>query len=91
MEERGRSSFESSIARAMNVDKGMSTPRVVRIRCWTSRTALSEMETVISVSGSGRAGSEGVGFDEGGVLIDLGGLILILLRSRWPSLDMRED
>ena len=91
MEERGRSSFESSIARAMNMEKGMSTPRVVRIRCWTSRTALREMETATSVSGSGRAGSEEVAFVEGGVLIDLDGLILILLRSRWPSLDMRED
>ena len=89
--ERGRSSFESSTARVMNVDKGMSMPNVVRMRCWTSRTALREMETATSVSGSRRPGPAGVGFAARGDSVDFGGLILTLLRSRWASLEMRED
>lgn len=66
--ERGRSSFASSVARAMNVERGRWTPRVVWMRFWTSRTAFSEMGTAISVSGSGSpvAGAAACVVDEGG-------------------------
>ena len=48
------------------------------------------METAISVSGSG-AGADGVALDAGGGVTCLGGVILTLLRSRWPSLEIRAD
>lgn len=85
--ERGRSSFASSVARAMNVERGSVTPRVVWIRFWTSRTAFREIETAISVSGSGSGAVDAACVaddddDEGGGGICFGGAIFTLLRSR---------
>ena len=92
--ERGRSSLATSVARAMNVERGSVMPRVVCRRFWTSRTALKEIETAISVSGSG-AGAAALGSDGmvllGGGSIDFGGAILMLLRSRWARWVIRAD
>lgn len=59
--ERGRSSFATSVARAMKVERGSVIPSVAWMRFWTSRTFLREMETATSVSGSGTgaAGASG--------------------------------
>ena len=48
--ERGRSSLASSVARAMNVDRGRVTPNVVCMRFCTERTEDRDMGTAISVS-----------------------------------------
>ena len=88
--ERGRSSFATSVARAMKVESGRVMPRVDWMRCWTSSTFLSEIETATSVSGSGSAAAEA--FEEAaGEGIALGGASVILLRSRWLRFDIRAD
>lgn len=80
--ERGRSVLESSTARATNDSRGMLTLRTLCILSCTSLTALNEMETAISVSGSGSlrvSEDTGVG---GGVAGFDGAAILMVLRSR---------
>ena len=93
--DRGRSSLASSVAREMNVERGMCIPRVSWIRFWVSRTALRDIETAISVSGlsssPGRVGDGVSGLKGGGEGICFGGATLILLRSRWLRFAIRAD
>ena len=49
------------------------------------------METAISVSGSGAGVDEEAFAAADGEATRLGGAILTLLRSRWPSLEIRAD
>ena len=79
------------MARLMKVSRGTSMPRVLYIRSWTSLTALKEMETAISVSTSamGSGASATAAFVAGLVLGGAGGAILMLLRSRCSSFEIR--
>lgn len=89
--ERGRSSFATSVARAMKVERGSVIPNVAWMRFCTSRTAFREMETAISMSAA-RAAVRGVlSEDVGGGAIGFGGASVILLKSRWVRLEIRTD
>ena len=76
----------------MKVERGNVTPRVSWMRFWTERTEERDMGTAISVSRT--AGSVAIADAAllgGGAGAAFGGAGLALLRSRWPSLEMRVD
>ena len=63
-------------------------PKVLCIRSWSSVTALNEMETATSVSGS-KSGKAFSASKVGGAKGGAGDAILILLRSRCSSFEIR--
>ena len=90
LEERGRSSFASSVARARKVESGSVTPSASWIRFWTEMTEEREIGMATSVStGSGSAGSGASLL--GGSFVSFGGAALMLLRSKLPSFVIRAD
>ena len=75
----------------MNVDSGRVIPRVDCTRFCTSSTALSDIVTATSVSGSGAIAFAAEVWLGGEDSAFLGGAIVTLLRSRCASFDIRAD
>jgi len=77
----------------MNVERGSVRPRESWMRFCVAKTAAREIETAISVGSSSGVGvgAAAAGVFAAAVLCGFGVAILMLLRSRWPSLARRAD